>query len=77
MMKCTKWKWFVVCDKLTKCPPELDSGAFSKIRFWNEGEAPDQGLQRSRQCDGKEGAVRKGYEHCVKKIEKGTGSSPV
>ena len=31
------------CDKLTKCPPELDSGAFLKIRFWNEGEAPARG----------------------------------
>ena len=36
MMKCTKWKWIVVCDKLTKCPPELDSGAFQTfgIEIW-------------------------------------------
>ena len=38
------------------------------------GKGTGSSLQRSRQCDGKEGAVRKGYEHCVKKIEKGTGS---
>ena len=43
------------CGKHTKCPPEFDSGAFSKIRFWNEGEAPDQVSKGAGRCDGKEG----------------------
>ena len=55
-MKCTKWKWFVVCGKHPKCPPELDSGAFLKISFWNEGEAPARGASKGAgRCDGKEG----------------------
>ena len=45
-------------------------------------KAPDQvrcdvllgGSKGAGRCDGKEGAVRKGDERCVKKIEKGTGS---
>jgi hypothetical protein len=35
-MKCTKWEWLVVCEKLMKCLPELDSGAFQTfgIEIW-------------------------------------------
>jgi len=55
-MKCTKWEWLVVCEKLMKCLPELDSGAFLIIRFWNEGEAPARGASKGAgRCDGKEG----------------------
>ena len=56
VLKCTKWKWLAVCDKHTKCPPELDSGTFSKIWYRNMGKAPAQG-----RCDGKKG-------QCVKAI---------
>ena len=40
------------CGKHTKCPPEFDSGAFSKIRFWNEGKTPGQARcdVQERQC---------------------------
>ncbi len=59
-MKCTKWEWLVVCEKLMKCLPELDSGTFLIIRFWNEGEAPARGASKGA------GSVTEKKGQCVK-----------
>ena len=43
-----------------KCLPELDSGTFLKISFWNEGEAPARGASKGA------GSVTEKKGQCVK-----------
>ena len=47
------------CDKHTKCPPELDSGAFSNTCFRFLGKAPDQASKGA-------GSVTEKKGQCVK-----------